>query len=284
MIGTLIILLVFLAVPCLGAETNHTTQTIDQTQQWWKPKTRERQYEELNIKDFVPARRFAADNHSPTPTHDQIKAWWKPEQRKEEAKAFWGIEIDPHEDMGIGDAVPVRLKSGEQAFVASVSFPTRGRCCDQGLLLVRPTLHEARQTHTLSRVDEIIDLDQTGIDEVVMSGGFTGQGVTEVQKVIFYFDGWEPITLHSRLYVEDDLGSGCGVEVGRRCHREEVKWTFVDVDGDGKKDLVELIECGDGDEPDALTFATKVNVYLFKDKKFVLVTGPETSEYPGTTR
>jgi nitrous oxide reductase accessory protein NosL len=89
MIGTLIILLVFLAVPCLGAETNHTTQTMDQTQQWWKP-----------------------------------------EQRKEEAKAFWGIEIDPHEDMGIGDAVPVRLKSGEQAFVASVSFPTRGICAN----------------------------------------------------------------------------------------------------------------------------------------------------------
>jgi hypothetical protein len=45
----------------------------------------------------------------------------------------------------------------------------------------------------------------------------------------------------------------------------------VDVDGDGRQDLVELIDCGEGPEPDDLTWKTKVNVYLFKEKKLVLV-------------
>ncbi len=112
---------------------------------------------------FIAVPCFAADKHDPTPSHDQIKAWWKPEKRKEQAKTLSGISVDPDEDMGIDDVRPVRLKGGERAFVASVFFPTRGRCCNQGLLLVRPDLQETRQTHSLSRFDEIIDLDHDGL-------------------------------------------------------------------------------------------------------------------------
>ncbi len=64
--------------------------------------------------------------------------------------------------------------------------------------------------------------------------------MTEVRKVIFYFDGWKPVILHERKFIEDNLGSGCSAEDDRMCHREVVTWTFTDIDRDGVKDLVEL--------------------------------------------
>jgi hypothetical protein len=203
---------------------------------------------------------FAADTYYPTPNDSQIKSWWNPDDGQ-----------DPDKELEIKDVHRVRLKSGENAFVASVSFPRRARCCSYGILLVRPALQEARQTHSLARVIEAIYLSDAQITAVAISGSFTGQGQLSGDIAILYFDEWQPIEICQREF-GNNLAEICGkTGSGRRCHSEEVIWTFTDLDGDKIKDLVEIIITKDGEEPDQLTWKTKVNAYLIKDLQLVPV-------------
>jgi hypothetical protein len=209
---------------------------------------------------------FAGVTHYPPPSPsqvNQIKKWWKPEKREK-----------PDEEFGIGHVYPVRLKSGEAAYVASVDFPMRGRCCSAGILLVRPDLQEARQIdpHSIPAPNfvELVDLGGGFVKGLVMSGAFTGQGHTSGSWALLYFDEWQPVTIFSRKF-EDNLGEDCGRTrfSGRPCHSKEVKWVFLDLDGDRIKDLVETIVNCDGDEPDQMTCKTTVNAYLIKDLQLV---------------
>lgn len=62
---------------------------------------------------FIAVPCFPTDTHYPTPSHsqiNQIKSWWKPENRK-----------SSDEEFDIGHVYPVRLKSGERAYMASVA-------------------------------------------------------------------------------------------------------------------------------------------------------------------
>jgi hypothetical protein len=213
---------------------------------------------------FIAVPCFAADTYCPTPSHSQIKKWWKPENGK-----------SPDEEMDIGGVRPVRLKSGEQAFVADVGFPTRGRCCEGGMLLVRPDLQEARQIDSQGidlhpRVSEVMDLEGSRFAGLVISGSMTSAGEAAGHNTFVYFDEWNPVILHTRRF-GSNLGSCGGTDTSPPCHSEEVKWVFVDLDGDYIKDLVELIVYKDGEEPDQLIWKTKVNAYLIKDKQFVPV-------------
>jgi hypothetical protein len=141
-------------------------------------------------------------------------------------------------------------------------------------LLVRPDLKEARQTHELDQVERVIDLDRDGVDEVVLSRWHTSTGETWGSHSLIQFDGWKPIILHSQEF-NDNFGGLCSKsENGISCHSRVVTWTFTDLDQDHVVDLVETIVDTDGDEydqPDRLTRTTKVNLYWFKDNKFVLV-------------
>jgi hypothetical protein len=213
---------------------------------------------------------LAVPTDDSVPSNSQIEKWWKLENRER-----------PDEELEINDVQPVRMKSGEKAFVASVHFPTRNHCCGYGILLVRPSLQEARQTHELMSVSKVIDLDYDRIDEVVMGGGFTGQGQHAESKAIVYFDGWDPVVLYERGF-GDNLGACGRSDYERSCYSEEVTWVFTDLDGDHIRDLVELIVYREGKEPEQLSWTTKVNGYLFKDKKFVpaspTLTEPDRSE------
>ncbi len=212
---------------------------------------------------FITVPCFATDTYYPTPSHSQIsqiKKWWKPE-----------YGMNPDEEFGIGHVYPVRLKSGERAFVASVDFPPRGRFCSVEILLVRPDLQEARQIdphHILvsPRIREVVDLDGGRISGVVVSGLMTSAGSTAGRNTLLYFDEWQPVVLHSRAFESGDCGRAL---TGRSCHDEEVKWFFRDLDGDGTKDLVELILCGNAEEPDQMTYKVRVNIYLIKDTQLV---------------
>jgi hypothetical protein len=209
---------------------------------------------------FITVPCFAADRYYPTPSDSQIKSWWGPEDGQ-----------SAHEELEIKDVHRVRLKSGENAFVASVSFPRRARCCSHGILLVRPALQEARQTHSLRRVTEVIYLIDAQISAVAISGSFMGQGQLSGHNAILFFDEWQPIEIFGREF-GNNLGDICGkTGSGRRCYSEEVKWLFTDIDGDGTKDLVELIFYKEGEDRDQLSWTTKVNAYLIKNKKLVPV-------------
>ena len=199
--------------------------------------------------------------YAPTPSHSEIESWWAKTEKQ-----------GPYDELDIKDVKPVRLKSGEQAFLASVWFPTRGHCCGGGILIVRPALQKVRQIDprlisVYASVSELIDLDDR-ITGVVISGSMTAQGYTTGVNTFLYFDDWNPIVIHSQGF-ENNFGEVCGKAgpTGRPCHSEEIYWTFTDLDGDGAKDLVELIVNANGDEPDQMTIKTQINAYLIKDKQ-----------------
>ncbi len=224
---------------------------------------------------FIALPCFAAGTACSMPSHSQIEKWWKSEDGK-----------SPDEELHVKEVRPIRLKGGEKAFVASVIFPTRGHCCGAGILLIRPDLQEARQLHSVSNVqiDRVIDIDGDGIDELAITDSQSGLGSLGGNKLILSFDGWSPGILHMRAF-GDNLGS-CGSELSvtrRSCHSESERWTFVDLNGDGAQDLVELVDCEDGPEPERMAFTTTVvNVYLFKDKKFVRLS-PELNPFDHPT-
>ncbi len=211
---------------------------------------------------FIAVPCFAADTYYPTPSHSQIKSWWKAEHGAR-----------PDEGWGIRDIKPIRLKSGEQAFVASALFPTRGHCCEAGVLLIRPALQEARQIDSADidlnpMVSELIDLNGGRVTGVVVLGLMTSAGETAGHNTFVYFDEWNPVILHARRF-GGNLYSCGGGDILPSCHGEEVKWVFMDLDGDNITDLIEPIVTKDGREPDHLTWKTKLNAYLIKDKKVV---------------
>ncbi len=211
----------------------------------------------LSLLMGVPA--FAVGPADRAPTHSQIMKWWKP-----------GDTYKPDEAMEIGDVQLVRLVNGEKAFAGSVTFPYRGYCCNAGILLIRPVLQEAREIRllNLAGVDEVTDIDRDGISEVVTSASFGRHGFSGGEKTILHFDGWRPIVLHKQSF-GDNFGD-CGKEFERGpCESKEVKWFFLDLDGDRKSDLVEVLIFGEGEEPDRLKWALGVNFYLLKNGKFV---------------
>ncbi len=203
---------------------------------------------------------LAAGGDAQVPSKAQIYEWWPLEDRKQ-----------PDEPLEIGSVVPVVLKGGEEAFLCAVDFPDRPRGDRYGTLLVRLHLKEARHVHVPQGVNEVIDLDADGISEVLMSWSFMAQGLLYANRTIGYFDGWEYVVLHEQSF-GNDLG-WCGKKYyGRDCESKEVHWSFTDLNGDGTKDLVEILIFEDGDEPDKLKSRIEVRAYLFKDKKFVPIT------------
>ncbi|MDP2971370.1 MAG: hypothetical protein Q8P64_19520 [Deltaproteobacteria bacterium] len=190
------------------------------------------------------------------PNDSQIQEWWKPENRKK-----------PNEKLEVNKVVPIRLTGKEEAFLAAVYFPERGRNFFSGALLVRPSQKEARQVQEVGDHFEVHDLDLDGVSEISTKIVGSGQGTTAGEKILLYFDGWKPVVLYKKAF-GDNLGA-CGEYLGHRCYSEEVVWTFTDLDGDDKRDLVELVIKKEGKETDKLRWATKVNVFLLKQKRFI---------------
>ena len=200
---------------------------------------------------------FAASGNHGLPSSSEIRKWWNPQEKKR-----------PDEPLEVRDLRAIRLKSGEAAFVASVAYPERARCCAWGILLVRPNLHEAREVGSLCKVTRVLDLDHDGISEVVTTGSFLGQGATSGQHRLLNFDGWKPVVLYEKDF--GDVLGGCGMEViGHRCTSKEVTWFFTDLDGDWDEDLVELIVFKEGKESDELKWTSRVRAYKLTGKELV---------------
>ena len=199
---------------------------------------------------------FAQGSDNSLPSHEQIKKWWRAEYPDK-----------PDEEIEVHKVKPIRLKSGEKAFLATTTFHGRGRCCESVVLLIRPTLQKAREIEETFSSIEVRDLDGDEVSEISTHGGFCGQGTCVFEKMILYFDGWEPNVLHSRGFGDNE--GACGSESGYPCYMSEVEWTFRELDDDHTVDLVEFISYSEHDEPHQWKLATKINTYLFKDKVFI---------------
>jgi hypothetical protein len=194
------------------------------------------------------------------PSLDEIREWWFPMRTWEECK-----------DLSIERIERVVLESHEEAFLCEVWFPDRPRLFLSGALLVRPNLKEAREIAEMWRDFEVYDFDGDGVSEIVTWGYGLAQGHTDGWKSILHFDGWEPVILHKQNF-GDSLGC-CGKEIiGRECDSKEVYWSFTDLDGDGKIDLMELLIYKEGPEPEQLKWKTETHAYLFKGGKLVPAT------------
>jgi hypothetical protein len=214
----------------------------------------------------------AANNDSPwnRPTLEQIYEWWKPENRQ------W-----PDEQIEVVKIEPISLTEGENAFVAEVVFPKRGRNFAGGCLLIRPQLQEAREIEELGKKFGHFGYYMNRASCIWTETVASGQCTTHRHKRALYLDGWKAVVLHERKF-GDNLG--CCPEdirdqdetaglVGDICFDEEVAWTFTDLDNDTQDDLVELVIQKKGPGYKKLGWAAKVNWYLIKNGKFV-PTGP----------
>lgn len=191
-----------------------------------------------------------------TPTAEILQSWWKKDSTEK-------MTVD-------GDLIPITLKSKEQAFLAPV-YISRGRNDSWHTALLRPMLMEIHEIgHPVRRDSKVLDLDHDGISEIESVSLGSGQGTTHGEKSIVQIEDWKPIILHRKEFY-GNLGCcgppewGCG-----KCVSQEVKWEYVDLDNDGKDDLIEEVIIKEG------SFSNKINVkkkitrkYLFKNNKLI---------------
>ena len=187
------------------------------------------------------------------PTEAQVRAW-----------------LDSAEDLYLYKSTPIVLTTGEPAFLVETEFPQRGRNFSHGVVLVRPRLRQAREIEGIAGSRFItVRPERGGQTFVALDEVASGQGTVEGRKVLYVFDGWRPVAL-LRSEFRDNLGN-CGLtESSDPCHAREVEWTFTDVNGDGKPDLVETVTTKSGPNAKALrTESSVVTQYLYQRGTFV---------------
>lgn len=212
----------------------------------------------LTIALLSAARASLAAAEAPPPV-EIVQAWWA-------ARSSETLSID-------SELVPIVLRSGERAFLASAGFYSRGRNDFSHVVLIRPALKEVREVPDPVRQDfSVRDLDHDGVSEIVAQASGSGGGSIEGVMAIVQMDGWTPIVLH-RAAFHNNLGN-CGRPPGGygKCRSVEVKWRFEGVDGGGTDVLVEEIVTAQGWTADNLKLRRHVRRYLFKQRRFVPLT------------
>jgi len=204
-----------------------------------------------------------ADNTPPS--NDDIQNWWK---------------INSKEEMTIeGKPLQIGLRSKEVAYLVPVGFYGRGRNFIWHTVMVRSSIKEVREVEEPVRSDSIChDLNHDGISEIETVSLGSGQGTTDGEKSIVQFEEWKPIILHRKEF-NDNLGCcgppglGCG-----KCESQEVKWKFIDLDHDGKKDLIEEIIIEGGTSSERIKIKKKIiRKYLFKNNMFIRLNGKQVN-------
>jgi hypothetical protein len=188
------------------------------------------------------------------------------------------VEKNSKEEMKIeGKPLQIGLLNNEVAYIVPVGFYSRGRNFIWHTVMVRPSIKEVREVAYPVGQDFVgHDLNHDGISEIETISLGSGQGTTHGEKSIVQFKDWKPIVLHRKEFY-DNLGCcgppewGCG-----KCESQEVKWKFIDLNHDGKDDLLEEIIIKEDASPDKINIKKKVfRKYLFKRNMFILLNGKQ---------
>lgn len=142
--------------------------------------------------------------------------------------------------------VPVVLANGEHAMLVETKFPQRGRNFSPAVVLIRPGLKQAREIKGIGGSKFVtLQPEPDGRTFVALDEVASGQGTVEGRKILFSFDGWRPVIVLKNEF-RDNLGS-CGFVRGEdRCYAREVDWKFIDVNADGRVDMVETVTLKSG--------------------------------------
>lgn len=186
------------------------------------------------------------------PTPELIKQWW----------AKHSTEL-----LDVTEApLEVRLRSKEPAYLLEVDFAQRGRNFAARSVLIRPLLQEVREVSSpVSRSNVVYDLDQDGVSEVVSTEVGSGQGYTDGSLTIIQFDEWTPVTLFQRDFANYNAWG----EDDYRFYDKSVDWQFVDLDKDGKLDLVEVTTYQNGRNQRPPVVETIRRKFMFKNNAFI---------------
>lgn len=159
----------------------------------------------------------------PTPPSSTQIAAWSPEEINEMGPTIERL-------------LPVTLKGGEQAYLASVSYENAGRNFWAGYLLVRPHVGEARPLEEFGgQYNQIRTLDDYSDSHsaVIIGGAGSGQGSSESSYALVVFDGWSPRILFSTS--ESDNSGNCGAYVERDCEGNDVFINVFEGDSTSKR-------------------------------------------------
>lgn len=160
---------------------------------------------------------------APTPPSSTQIAAWSPEDINEMGPTIQKL-------------LPVTLKGGEQAYLASVSYENAGRNFWAGYLLVRPDIGEARPLEEFGgQYNQIRTLDDYSDSHsaVIIGGSGSGQGSSESSYSLVVFDGWSAKTLFSAS--ESDNSGNCGAYVERDCEGNDVFINLFEGDSNSKR-------------------------------------------------
>lgn len=101
--------------------------------------------------------------------------------------------IEPAGNTIVQKIEPITLKGGEEAYLASVEFPDKGRNFGAGYILARPKFKQSillrdfgGQINTVTQVASYA----TGSLLIIGSAG-SGQGQMKVDQFVVYFDSWK---------------------------------------------------------------------------------------------
>lgn len=221
------------------------------------------------------------------PTTEQIEAWFKQSGIIAHIIDFKGVsttqlseylqnkykefnEIDPKRPVysfNSNEAIEVKLKNSEKGYLLKASGPG-GRNDFARVLLLSPQRGAVCEIENprIKTVLSVQDLDNNGISEIVAERVDSGQGSEHGTRYIMQLDGCTPFVLRSVVF-EDNEGA-YGSE-SNRYYRKDVKWSFIDIDGDGTLDLKETRIAHEGRNSRPPIVTKGLYRYLYKGNAFV---------------
>lgn len=154
-------------------------------------------------------------------------------------------------DLTISGRMKVILKGGERAFLFHISADVSRAEGESQLVLYRPKLRKARKIGQDVEV-KVIDLDGRHYSELEFHYMSVTQGIFTNKICVVILDGWEAKNLVCSRGAESNDGFYEPDDPNYKT--ETVNYAYVDINGDGIKDVIETFSTSRRKQVDTRTF------------------------------